>query len=133
MAREKKRSQAMFDSSDKEKIDENTTPHGPAARGKTHQVGNSKGTCTQRNVSPPATSQPATGHSPNGQEDISEWPVTGHQSPVTGHRSNGHYTRIFNSVNHWSPAIQPPVNGLRKYQHRESQYSSATGHPITHH
>ena len=78
MAKKKKRSQVMSDSSDeKKKIDGNTTPHGPAAQGKTHQGGNSKGTCTQRSISPPATAQsntgqPAIGHLPNGQEDISE-------------------------------------------------------------
>ena len=81
-----------------------TIPHGPAALGRTHPGGNSKFTCTQRNIS--------TGHSPSGQEDITDWP------PVTGYRSNGHYTRLFKSVNHQSPSIQPPVIGLRKSQHR---------------
>ena len=52
-------------------------------------------------------SSPATGHLPNGKEDITDWP------PVNSHWSNGHYTRIFKSVNHRSQAIQPPVNGLR--------------------
>ena len=73
MAKKKKRSQrALSESSDKENIDGNTTPHGPAARGKTHQGGNSKGTCTQRSVSQPVTGQAATGHSPNGQENITD-------------------------------------------------------------
>ena len=75
MANKKKRSQAMSNSSDKEKNDGTTTPLGPAARAKTHQGGNSKGTCTQRSISPPVTGQsttgqPAMGHLPNGQEDI---------------------------------------------------------------
>ena len=67
----------MSDYSEEEKIDGNTAPHGPAAQGKTHQGGNSKGTCTQKSISPPVTSQsttgqPAIGYLPNGQENISE-------------------------------------------------------------
>ena len=65
-----------------------------------------------RGVLAPATCQPATGHLPNGQEDITDWP------PVIGYRSKGHYTRIFKSVNHRSAAIRSPVIGLGKYQHR---------------
>ena len=84
MTKKKKRSQALTDSSDEEKIDGNTTQHGPAARGKTHQGGNSKGTCTQRSVNllvtgQSNTGQPVIGHLPNGQEDISERPVTDHR------------------------------------------------------
>ena len=97
MAKKKKRSQkAMPDSSDEEKLDGITAPHGPVARGRTHPGGNSKGTCTQRSVSPPPTgqpaiSQPAIGNSPNGQEDIAqEFQVS--QSPVTGHPATGRWT-----------------------------------------
>ena len=92
----------MSESSDEEKIDGNTTPHGLAARGKTHQGGNSKGTCTQRSVSPPATCQPATGHSPNGQEDITDRPPVTSQMGIIQEFS-------LESVNHQSLAIQPPV------------------------
>ena len=53
MSKKKKRSQALSDSSDEEKNYGNTTPHGPAARGKTHKDGNSKGTCTLGSISPP--------------------------------------------------------------------------------
>ena len=74
MAKKKKRYQkAMSDSSDEEIFDGISTLYGPAA----HQGGNSKGTCTQRSVSPPAM-----GHSPSGQEDVTD-------PPVTCHRPNG--------------------------------------------
>ena len=111
MAKKKKRSQkAMPDSSDEEKLDGITAPHGPVARGRTHPGGNSKGTCTQRSVSPPATSQPATGNSPNGQEDITqEFQVS--QSPVTGHPATGRWTYKYqHKVNiHCPPVNQPSV------------------------
>ena len=132
MAKKMKRSQAMSESSDEEKFDGNTTPHGPAARGKTHQGGNSKGTCTQRSVSPPVTSQSTTGQPATGICPMDKKTVQNGRSLVTGHRSNWHYTSIFKSVNHRSPAIQPPVIGLRKYQHR-SKNSPVTGQPVTGH
>ena len=81
MSKKKKRSQAMSDSSDDGKLDENTTPLGAAARGRTHPGGNSKRTCTQRSVS--------TGHRSTAHRPFAHWtrrhhrPVTGHQSPVT--------------------------------------------------
>ena len=73
----KKRSQALSDSD--ENNYGNTSPHGPAARGKTHKGGNSLGTCTQGSTSPPVTGQLTTGqtttnHSPNGREDITDQP-----------------------------------------------------------
>ena len=81
MAKMKKRSQAMSDSSDEEK-DGNTTPDGPDARGKTHLGGNSKGTCTQ-SVSPlatgPSVSQPPAicpidkKTSQNGWSPVVQW------------------------------------------------------------
>ena len=40
--------------------------------------------------------------------------LTSQQSPVISHGSNGHYTRIFKSVNHQSLAIQPLVIGQGK-------------------
>ena len=117
MSKKKKRSQAMSDSSYERKNYGSTTPHGPAARGKTHKGGNSKG--TQGSISPPVigqltTGQPATGHSPSGQENITDRssPVTGHwppvkwalrknflvsQSPVTGRPATGHWTENFNT------------------------------------
>ena len=71
--------------------------------GRTHPGGNSKGTCTQRSISPPtaSTGQPATGQIPTGQEDITDWPPVNRvlhrrlqvsQSPVTGHPATGHWT-----------------------------------------
>ena len=103
MAKRKKRSQkTMSDSSDKEKLKGITTPHGPTAWGRTHPGGNSKDTCTQRSVSPPATGQPAI------------HPMD-KKTSQTSHQSHGHYTRILKSFNHQTPAIQPPVIGLRKY------------------
>ena len=109
----------MSDSSDKEKLDGITTPHGPAAERRTHPGGNSKGTCTQRSVTPPTTGHQSTGHRPLAQ-------LTRRHRLVTSHWSNGHYTRIFKSVSHRSPAIHPPVIGLREYQHRGK--SIYTGH-----
>ena len=101
MSKKKKRSQAMSDLSDDGKLDGNTTPHGPAALGRTHPAGNSKGTCTQRSVSPPVTGQLASGHLPTGQEDITDrspvkWAlhmvVQVSQLPVTCHPATGHLT-----------------------------------------
>ena len=94
----------MSDSSDEEKLDGITTPHGPAARGRTHPGGN-RGYLYPEECK--STGQPATSHLPNGQEDITDQP------PVTCHLSNGHYTRIFKSINHQSVAIQPPVIGQK--------------------
>ena len=52
MARKKtKKQKAMSNSSEEENMDGITTPHGPAALGRTHPGGNSKGTCTQRSMS----------------------------------------------------------------------------------
>ena len=128
MAKKKRRSQAMSDSSDEEKTDGNTTPQGPAARGKIHKGCNSKGTCTQRSVSPPVyrpvVNQPPV-ICPMDKKTFQKG-----RPPVTGHCSNGHYTRIFKSVNHRSPAIQPPDIGLRKYQRRGSQYSPVNQSPV---
>ena len=84
MSKKKKRSQTLSNSS-----------HGPAARGKTHKSGNLKGTCTGHGQS--TIGQPANGQSSNGQEDITDWPltITGHRSWVNGHRPNGHNTGNF--------------------------------------
>ena len=103
MSKKKKRSQALSDLSEEEKNYVNTTPHGPAAQGKTHKGGNSMGTCTQGSISPPATSQlttgqPATRHSPHGQEDITDRPPVTSQMgtmefsslSITGHRPSSH-------------------------------------------
>ena len=100
MARKKnKKQKVMSDSSDKENMDGITTPHDPVARGRTHPGGNSKGTCTQRSISPAVTGQSATGHSPTGQEDITDRPL------ATGHWPTGHYTEYFKSVSHRSQVI----------------------------
>ena len=145
MAKKKKRSQAMSDSSDEEKKSMGTLRHMALLSGERPIKVATPRVLVPRGMCPPATShrspvtgqsttgQPATGHSPNGQEDISERPVTGHRSPVTSHQSNGHYTRIFKSINHRSPTIQAPIIGLRKYHHKGSQYSPATGQPVTDH
>ena len=54
-----------------------------------------------RGVCPPVTGQLATGHSPNEQEDITDWPLVKwalyknfqvSQSPVSGHPATGHWT-----------------------------------------
>ena len=95
--------------------------------GKTHQDGNSKGTCTQRSVSHRSIYQPPA-ICPMDKKTFQN-----DRSQVTSHQSNGHYTRIFKSVNHLSPAIQPLVIGLRKYQHRGNQYSPVNGSPVTGH
>ena len=63
----------MIDSSDVEKIDGKTTPHGPTARGKTHQGGNFKGTCTQRSVSPPATGHRSVDHRSTSHLPFALW------------------------------------------------------------
>ena len=122
----------MSDSSDEEKIDGNTTPTWPCFRGKTHQGCNSKGTFTQRSVSPPATGhQPPVNQPPAIRPMDKKTLQTNKQPPVTSHRPNGHYTRNFKSVNHWSPAIQPPV--IENFNTGESQYSPVTGHQSTGH
>ena len=77
---------------------------------------------------------PGTGHAQWLGSRRAWWLGTGHAwwlgvpgdwLPVTDRRPNGHYTRIFKSVNLRSTAILPPVIGLRKYLHRGSQYSLA--------
>ena len=85
MSKKRKRSQALSDSSAEERNHGNTTPHGPAARGKTHKGGISKGWCPFGSTSPPSTGQVATGQSPNEQEDITDRPptITVHRSPAT--------------------------------------------------
>ena len=97
------------------------------------QGGSSKGTCTQRSVSPPASGHESIDHRSTSDQPFAQWTrrhfrTAGHRPLVTSHLSNGHYTRIFKSVNHRSPAIQPLVIGLRKYQHRGSVF---TGHQST--
>ena len=86
MSKKKKRLQAMSDSSDDRKLDRNTTPLGPAARGRTHPGGNSKDTCTQRIVSPLASGHWSTGHQP-----FAHWTRRHHRLAII-HWSNGHYT-----------------------------------------
>ena len=75
-----------------------------------------------RGVSPPVTSQRATGHLPSGQEDITDRPPVKwalhenfqvNQSPVTSHPATGHWTENINTG--------------------ESQYSLATGQLATGH
>ena len=112
----------------------NTTPHGPAARGKTHKGGNTKGTCTLGNmsISQQTTGQPATGHFPNEEEDITDRPpgVTSHESlatsqmriiqdfsiqSMTGHRPSNHLSLDLENLNTEEFSIpRPPV--IRLYQ-----------------
>ena len=94
MSKKKKRSHTLSDSSVEEKNHGSTTPHGPAARGKTHKGGNSKGLCPLGSISPPGTGQPttrqvATGQSSSGQEDVTNRPptISGHRSLTTSHGS----------------------------------------------
>ena len=76
--------------------------HGSATREKTNQGGNSKGTCIQRSVSPPATGHRAlvTGHWPTGHLSTSHRPFAQwtrrHHRPATSHRSpvNGHWPPV---------------------------------------
>ena len=77
MAKMKTKKKAMSDSSDEEDMDGITTPHGPAAQGRTRPGGNSKGTCTQRSVSSPVTGQLGI------TQNITSQAVTSH--PVTSH------------------------------------------------
>ena len=62
MSKKKKCVQIMSDSSDEKKKNGNTTRHGPAAWGNPHEGGISKGTCTQRSLSPLAVGHPSTDH-----------------------------------------------------------------------
>ena len=123
--------EAMFDSSDEENWMLSPPPYGPAAQGRTHPGGNSKGICTQRSVSPPVTGQPATsqtttGHSPSGQETITDRSLATCQmgiiqefssQSITGHRPSSHqsldrkYQHRGKSIftGHWSPVYPPPV------------------------
>ena len=116
----------MSDSSDEEKFDGNTTPHGPAARRKTHQGGNSKGTCTQRSVSPPVTvnqppvNQPPVNQPPaispmdkktfqngrslaTGQMGITQFS----SQSITGHRPSSHWS--LENINTGEVNIHPPL------------------------
>ena len=106
MSKKKKRSQALSDSSVEEKNHGSTTPHGPAARGKTHKGGNSKGSCPFGSISPPATGHRATDHRASSYWPTVQWTrrrhgpatdhhraqVTDHPLRVTVHRPNGHNT-----------------------------------------
>ena len=96
MSKKKKRSQALSDSSVEEKNHGSTTPHGSAARGKTHKGGNSKGWCPLGSISPPATNDRhrATDHRASSYRQIAQWtrrrhrPASNHhRAQVTGHGS----------------------------------------------
>ena len=119
----------MSDSSDEEKNYGNTTPHGPAARGKTHKCGNSKGTCTLGSISSPVNQQPVNQPSATRPMDkktsqIGYWSsrVMAHWPPVkwalhrnflvriTGHQSSSHRSL-----------------DLENFNTGENQYSPATG------
>ena len=84
MAKKKtKKQQVLSESSDKHLADGITTPHGPAARGRTHPGGNFKDTCTQGSTSLPVTGQLAI-HPLNKKTS-----PTSHGSPVTGQPVTG--------------------------------------------
>ena len=86
MARKKnKKQEVLSESSDEDLLDGITTPHGPAAQGRTHPGGNFKGTCTQGSTSPPANCQQAN------------HPLDKKTSP-TGHRSWVNWTPVNRSV-----------------------------------
>ena len=94
-----KEEEILSDSSIEEKNHGSTTPHGPAARGKTHKGGNSKGSCPLGSISPPATGHQTTDHRASSYRPITQWtrrhhgPATDHHwARVTGHRPNGHNT-----------------------------------------
>ena len=84
----------MSDSSD-EGLDGITTPYGPATRGRTHPGGNSKVTCTQRSVRPPAIRRMDKKTSQTGLRSPVKWALHKNfqvsQSPVTGHPATGHW------------------------------------------
>ena len=137
MSKKKKRSQALSDLLDNKKNYGNTTPHGPAARGKTHKGGNSMGTCTQGSISTPVTGQsttgqPATGHSPNGQEDITVRPLvmTGHGSLATGQMDTMEFSSL--SIISHRPSSHQSFD-LERFNTGESQYSPATSRWSTGH
>ena len=77
-----KKQQVLSDSSDENLVNGITTPHGPAARGRTYLGGNFKGTCTQGSASPPATCHRSTGHQSFTHKTRRHHRSTGHQSPV---------------------------------------------------
>ena len=129
------------------KLDGITTPYGPAARGRTHPGGNSKGTFTQRSVStghrPPATGRRSTSHRSTGHRPFAQW-------TRRHHRFAGHWPP---AIGHWSMATGQmgitqeiscqSITGHRSSSHRsldlenintgENQYSPATGHWSTGH
>ena len=76
MAKKKKSNK----SSDEDLADGITTPHGPAAQGRTHPGGNFKGTCTQGSTSPPATCCRSTSQYSDDYKSI------------TSHRSSSHWS-----------------------------------------
>ena len=64
-----------------------------------------------------------TGHLPNGQENITDWP------PVTGHRPPVKWALCKNFQVSQSPVTGHPATGLwTENINIESQYSPATGH-----
>ena len=97
MARKKNKKQKAMD---EENTDGITTLHGPAAQGRTHPSGNSKGTCTQRSISPLVTGQPGL------TQNISRQSITGLRSlDLENIKSRG--KSVFTS--HLSPVNGPPV------------------------
>ena len=146
MANKKKRSQAMSDSSDEE-ILIGTLPHMALLPGGRPIKVATPRILVPRGVCPPVTGQsttgqPAIGHLPSGQENISEQLVTGHRSlvmdhwsRVSGHRSNGHYTRISSQsiIGQWPSTHRSLDLENINTRDRGSQYSSVTAQTITGH
>ena len=123
----KKRSQAISDSSDEEKLIGTLPRMALLPGGRPIKVATPR-VFVPRGVCPPATGHWSSDHRSTSCRPFAQWTRRHHRTAVTGHWSNGHYTRIFKSVNHRSPAIQPPVIGLENINTGEVNIHRSTGH-----
>ena len=108
-----KKQQVLSESSYIDLVDGITTPHGPAAKDRTHPGGNFEGTCTQGSASTPATGHrsSATGHSPIETRR--------HRRPATGHMSTCHQSAV-------STQINSSITGHRSSSHRSLNLEKQT-------
>ena len=128
---EQKKQIVVSDLSDNNSVDEDTTPQGYTARGRTHPGGVFLGVIgTQKSQSLPVTRHQSTRHWSAMHQSASHW-STSHWA--ASHQSASHLARIHHSTKHWSSDTrhEAPVPSHRSSSHRslEIDYqASGTSH-----
>ena len=120
-----KKQQVFSESSYMDIVDRITTPHGPAARDRTHPGGNFEDTYTQVSASTPVISHRSLTHRDKKTS------TTGHRSHVNRSPVSCQYSDKF--VNHRSPVIQSSVIKLRKTDSMQVKIHQSTGYQSTSH